>query len=52
MAEFYFIAGMFVLILIICTIAMVFFAQVYRQEQREKLARKIEKEKRKTENSG
>lgn len=51
MAELYFIAVMFALILIICTVAMVFFARVYRQEQREKLARKLEKEKRKAENT-
>lgn len=50
MAELYFIAVMFALILIICTVAMVFFAKIYRQEQREKLARKLEKEKSKIEN--
>ncbi|MEP6923236.1 MAG: hypothetical protein ABI954_02120 [Pyrinomonadaceae bacterium] len=50
MAEIYFIGGMFILILIICAVAVFFFVQTYRKEQREKMQRKTENGKRKTEN--
>ena len=50
MSEIYFIGGMFVLILIICTVAVAFFIQTYRKEQREKTQRKAENVKRKAEN--
>lgn len=52
MSEIYFIGGMFALIMIICTVAVFFFVQTYRKEQREKMQRKVEKVKRKTENVG
>jgi cbb3-type cytochrome oxidase subunit 3 len=49
MSEILFIGGMFVLIFIICTVAVVFFVQTYRKEQREKIQRKTENAKLKTE---
>ena len=52
MSEIYFIGGMFFLILVICTAAVFFFVKTYRHEQREKIIRKMENEKRKTENAG
>ena len=52
MSEIFFIGGMFVLILVICTVAVFFFVQTYRKEQREKTQRKTENGKRKTENVG
>lgn len=45
MAEFVLIGAMFALILVICTIAVVFFVRQYRKEMREK----AENQKRKAE---
>lgn len=43
-AEVYFIAAMMILILIVCTVAVVFFARTYRKEMREKAERKSQKD--------
>jgi cbb3-type cytochrome oxidase subunit 3 len=37
-AEFYFIAAMMVLILVLCTIAVVFFFKTYKKEMKDKAA--------------
>ncbi len=52
MSEIYFIGGMFVLILVICTVAIFFFVQTYRKEQRDKIKRQAERVKPKAEDVG
>jgi len=42
-AEIYFIAAMMVLILIVCTVAVIFFFKTYRKEMREKAEREAAK---------
>jgi flagellar basal body-associated protein FliL len=42
-AEIYFIAAMMVLILVVCTVAVIFFFKTYRKEMREKAEREAEK---------
>ena len=39
-SELYFIAGMMVLILILCTVAVIVFFKTYRKEMREKVERR------------
>ena len=43
-AEVYFIAAMMILILIVCAVAVVFFAKTYRKEMREKAEQKADKD--------
>ena len=44
LAEIYFIAGMMVLILIICAVAVFFFFKTYKKEMRERELRQKNKE--------
>ena len=43
-SELYFIAGMMVLILILCTVAVIVFFKTYRKEMREKAQRQETKQ--------
>ncbi len=43
-AEFYFIAGMMVLILIVCAATVYFFFKTYAKEKRDKETRRAERE--------
>ena len=42
-AEIYFISAMMILILVLCTGAVIFFIKTYKKEMREKEERKAEK---------
>lgn len=44
-AEFYFIAAMMILILVICAVAVFFFVKTYKKEMKAREWRKSEKEK-------
>ena len=48
-AEVYFIAGMFVLILIVCSATVYFFFKTYKKEMRQKEADKLKKQEQKKE---
>jgi len=50
-AEIYFIAAMMVLILVICGVAVYFFARTYKKEMREKRERLAAHEQAKRENA-
>ncbi len=50
-AEIYFIAAMMVLILVICVVAVYFFARTYKKEMREKQERIAARDKAKSENA-
>lgn len=45
LAEIYFIAGMMVLIFVICAVAVYFFFKTYKKEMREKKDRKLTQKK-------